>query len=222
MKTIFENVSGMVPVILVNNRELNLTFYKEALGLKVISEENALAILGGKTAKTIDDAVLIIEESPSMRTRAVNGVKKLRKIVLESPEFTEGFEKTSPEGDVFEVVPSASTSDELKIRDIELSTANLAESLAFYTEGFGLKQQDNRIFLPFGTISYTQAQGPDLMSKPEEVWDLEIIEFKVAKTVDLKQIAAQLDDLSLAYYVDPKAKVLTLSDAQNTEIWFAK
>lgn len=43
--------------------------------------------------------------------------------------------------------------------------------MAFYTEGFGLKQQDNRIFLPFGTISYTQAQGPDLMSKPEEVWD---------------------------------------------------
>ena len=88
MKTIFENVSGMVPVIRVNNRELNLTFYKEELGLKVISEENALAILGGKTAKTIDDAVLIIEESPSMRTRAVSGVKKLRKIVLDSPEFT--------------------------------------------------------------------------------------------------------------------------------------
>ena len=130
MKTIFENVSGMVPVIRVNNRELNLTFYKEALGFKVISEENALAILGGKTAKTIDDAVLIIEESPSMRTRAVNGVKKLRKIVLESPEFTEGFEKISPEGDVFEVVPSVSKDGELKIRDIELATANLAESLA--------------------------------------------------------------------------------------------
>lgn len=222
MKTIFENVSSMVPVIRVNNRELNLTFYKETLGLKVISEENALAILGGQTAKTLDDAVLIIEESPSMRTRAVNGVKKLRKIVLESPEFTEGFEKTSPEGDVFEIVPSQSKTDDVKVRDIELSTGNLAASLAFYTEGFGLKQKGNTISLPFGTIGYTQTQGPDLMSQREEVWDIEIIEFKVDKAVDLKQIATQLDGLSLAYYVDPKAKVLTLSDAQNIEIWFAK
>lgn len=222
MKTIFENVSSMVPVIRVNNREINLTFYKEVLGLKVISEENAMALLGGKNAKTLDDAVLIIEESPSMRTRAVSGVKKLRKIVLESPEFTEGFQKTSPEGDVFEIVPTQSKTDDVKVRDIELSTGNLAESLAFYTEGFGLKQEENTILLPFGTISYTKADGPDLMSKPEEVWDLEIIEFKVDKAVDLKQIATQLDELSLTYYVDPKGKVLTLSDAQNIEIWFAK
>lgn len=222
MKTIFENVSSMVPVIRVNNREINLTFYKETLGLKVISEENALAILGGKTAKNLDDAVLIVEESPSMRTRAVSGIKKLRKIVLESPEFTEGFQATSPEGDVFEIVPGQSKITEVKVRDIALSTGNLASSLAFYREGFGLKQEGNTILLPFGTISYAEAQGPDLMSKPEEVWDLEIIEFKVDKTVDLKQIATQLDDLSLTYYVDPKAKVLTLSDAQNIEIWFAK
>jgi len=105
MKTIFENVSCMVPVVRVNNRDLNLAFYKDVLGLKVISEENALAILGGKSAKNLDDAVLIIEESPSMRTRAVTGVKKLKKIVLVSPEFKEGFEATSPEGDLFEVVP---------------------------------------------------------------------------------------------------------------------
>lgn len=135
MKTIFENVSCMVPVVRVNNRDLNLAFYKDVLGLKVISEENALAILGGKSAKNLDDAVLIIEESPSMRTRAVTGVKKLKKIVLASPEFKEGFEATSPEGDLFEVVPMQSETSDVVLRDIQLHTANIAACLAFYTEG---------------------------------------------------------------------------------------
>lgn len=61
----------------MNNRDLNLAFYKEVLGLKVISEENALAMLGSQSAKTHMDTRLILEESPSMRTRAVNGVEKI-------------------------------------------------------------------------------------------------------------------------------------------------
>ena len=222
MKTIFENVSCMVPVVRVNNRDLNLAFYKDVLGLKVISEENALAILGGKSAKNLDDAVLIIEESPSMRTRAVTGAKKLKKIVLASPEFKEGFEATSPEGDLFEVVPMQSETSDVILQDIQLHTENIAACLAFYTEGFGLSSQGNSVSLPFGTISYTEATGADLMTKPEEVWDIEVIEFKVAPEVDLKQISQQLDGLGLPYYVDKKGKILTLHDAQNIETGFAK
>ena len=36
MKTVFDNIKRAVPVIRVNNRDLNLAFYKETLGLKVI------------------------------------------------------------------------------------------------------------------------------------------------------------------------------------------
>ena len=79
MKTVFDNIKRAVPVIRVNNRDLNLAFYKETLGLKVISEENALAMLGSKSAKTRTDTRLILEESPSMRTRAVDGVKNCAK-----------------------------------------------------------------------------------------------------------------------------------------------
>lgn len=50
MKTA-DNTTKAVPVIRVNNRDLNLAFYKEVLGLKVISEENALAMLGSQSAK---------------------------------------------------------------------------------------------------------------------------------------------------------------------------
>ncbi len=222
MKTVFDNIERAVPVIRVNNRDLNLAFYKETLGLKVISEENALAMLGSQAAKTRTDTRLILEESPSMRTRAVAGVKKLRKIVIESPEFTEGFEATSPEGDLFEIVPSQSETQDIKITEIQLNTSNLKDALAFYVEGFGLSEKDNVVQLPFGKISYTAAQGPDLLTSPEEVWDLEIIEYEVAPEVDLHHIAMQLDDLGLDYYVDKKGKILTLTDGQNLEIWFMK
>ncbi len=222
MKTVFDNIERAVPVIRVNNRDLNLAFYKETLGLKVISEENALAMLGSQAAKTRTDTRLILEESPSMRTRAVAGVKKLRKIVIESPEFTEGFEATSPEGDLFEIVPSQSETQDIEITEIQLNTSNLKDALAFYVEGFGLSEKDNVVQLPFGKISYTAAQGPDLLTSPEEVWDLEIIEYEVAPEVDLHHIAMQLDDLGLDYYVDKKGKILTLTDGQNLEIWFMK
>ncbi|XOQ36838.1 MAG: C3-degrading proteinase [Lactococcus sp.] len=222
MKTVFDNIERAVPVIRVNNRDLNLAFYMETLGLKVISEENALAMLGSQAAKTRTDTRLILEESPSMRTRAVAGVKKLRKIVIESPEFTEGFEATSPEGDLFEIVPSQSETQDIKITEIQLNTSNLKDALAFYVEGFGLSEKDNVVQLPFGKISYTAAQGPDLLTSPEEVWDLEIIEYEVAPEVDLHHIAMQLDDLGLDYYVDKKGKILTLTDGQNLEIWFMK
>ncbi|GHU42862.1 peptidase [Bacilli bacterium] len=222
MKTVFDNIKRAVPVIRVNNRDLNLAFYKETLGLKVISEENAWAMLGGKSAKTRTDTRLILEESPSMRTRTVDGVKKLRKIVIESPEFTEGFEATSPEGDVFEIVPSQSETQDIKIIDIQLNASHLEDVLAFYVDGFGLTENNHVVQLPFGKISYFDAQGPDLLTNPEEVWDLEIIEFEVCPEVDLHQIAAQLDDLGLDYYVDKKGKILTLTDGQNIEIWFTK
>ncbi|GFH41468.1 peptidase [Lactococcus hodotermopsidis] len=220
MKTVFENVTKMIPVIRVNNRDLNLAFYKEVLGLKVIVEENALAILGGKSAKTRDEACLILEESPSMRTRAVNGAKKLRKIVLESPDFTEGFEATSPEGDLFEIVPS--TGANVILTEIQLNTPNIKNSLGIYVEGFGLSEKHNSVKLPFGKISYFMAEGADLLVAPDGVWDLEIIEFKVPKEVDLTTVSEQFDALGLAYYVDKKGKILTLTDAQNIELWFVK
>lgn len=222
MKTIFENVNQAIPVIRVNNRDINLAFYKETLGLKVISEENALAMLGGKSAKSRHEASLILEESPSMRTRAVNGPKKIRKIVIESPDFTEGFEALSPEGDLFEIVPAVAGSKEIKIKEIQLNTDSLKDSLAFYTDGFGLTEDSQAIHLPFTTLRYFEGQGPDLSADPETVWDIEIIEYAVAPEVDLHHIATQLDALGLDYFVDKKGKILTLQDGQNLEIWFMK
>lgn len=223
MKTVFENVIRMVPVIRVNNRDLNLEFYTKTLGLKVISEENAMAFLGGKLAKTRADARLILEESPSMRTRAVNGVKKLRKVVLLSPEFTDGFTATSPEGDVFEVIPSPQiASGNVELAELQFNTPDIKKSLAFYVDGFGLTEKDNTIELPMGKITYFEAEGQDLLTNPNGVWDLEIIEFEVPADIDLKTVSQQLDDLNLEYFADKKGKVLAMKDSQNVELWFIK
>jgi catechol 2,3-dioxygenase-like lactoylglutathione lyase family enzyme len=223
MKTVFEHITRMVPVIRVNNRDLNLAFYTETLGLKVISEENAMAYLGGKLAKTRADARLILEESPSMRTRAVNGVKKLRKTVLSSPEFTASFEATSPEGDVFEIVPSQAVAvGDVAVAELQFNTPDIQKSLDFYIERFGLTPKDATFELPFGKLTYVAAEGEDLTTNPEGIWDLEIIEFEVPATVDLKTVAAQLEALNFGYFADKKGKVLAMKDPQNIELWLIK
>ena len=73
-----ENV--MVPALRINNRSVNQTFLEEVLGLKTVLEDGPFAEFAGhskdKTAK------LVLVESPSMRTRAVNGPKKLARLAL--------------------------------------------------------------------------------------------------------------------------------------------
>jgi catechol 2,3-dioxygenase-like lactoylglutathione lyase family enzyme len=112
-----ETITGAVPVIRINNREANINFYVGVLGFKKITEENAITIFGNAE----NDEKFIIEESPSMRTHAVeDGIKKLAKLEVlankddilvliaqtkgEGATYYKGqngyaFEAVSPEGD---------------------------------------------------------------------------------------------------------------------------
>ena len=106
----------VIPVLKVNNRNVNQRFYEETLGMKVLVEEGALLSLGD--ASKVEKIVL--EESPSMRSRKVEGSKKLGRIVVKvaqaqeidyllarQPETTalyqgakgRAFEAVSPQGD---------------------------------------------------------------------------------------------------------------------------
>jgi len=110
------HVARIVPVIKVNNRNLNQDFYSKTLGMKSLLEEGAQLSLGDQT-KT---ERLILEESPSMRSRRVKGAKKLARLVIKVAQASEieallargievdslyrgekgyAFEATSPEGD---------------------------------------------------------------------------------------------------------------------------
>ena len=68
----------IVPTLKVNNRKLNERFYIETLGMKPLLEESAFLSLGDQTATER----LILEEAPSMRTRRVEGLKKLARLLI--------------------------------------------------------------------------------------------------------------------------------------------
>ena len=110
------HVARIVPVIKVNNRNLNQDFYVKTLGMKSLLEEGAQLSLGDQTRTER----LILEESPSMRSRRVKGAKKLARLVIKVAKASEieallargievdslyrgekgyAFEATSPEGD---------------------------------------------------------------------------------------------------------------------------
>lgn len=68
----------IIPTLKVNNRKLNETFYIETLGMKALLEESAFLSLGDQTGLE----KLVLEESPSMRTRKVEGRKKLARLIV--------------------------------------------------------------------------------------------------------------------------------------------
>ena len=73
-----ENV--MVPALRINNRSVNQTFLEEVLGLKTVLEDGPFAEFAGHSDSK--EAKLVLVESPSMRTRAVTGPKKLARLAL--------------------------------------------------------------------------------------------------------------------------------------------
>lgn len=117
--TLLENAVFKTPVLRVNNRQLSIDFYQKNLGFRLVSEENAIAIFSSYGKK---ENRFVIEESPSVRTRAVEGPKKVNQIIIKTsqPKDIEqllahgakadkvyigqngyAFETISPEGDHF-------------------------------------------------------------------------------------------------------------------------
>jgi len=68
----------IIPTLKVNNRKLNETFYIGTLGMKALLEESAFLSLGDQTGLE----KLVLEEAPSMRTRKVEGRKKLARLIV--------------------------------------------------------------------------------------------------------------------------------------------
>ena len=71
----------VIPVLKVNNRNVNQRFYEETLGMKVLVEEGALLSLGD--ASKVEKIVL--EESPSMRWPASQKQAPFTKELMVAP-----------------------------------------------------------------------------------------------------------------------------------------
>ena len=230
----------MIPTLKINNRRLNELFYIQTLGMKPLLEESAFLSLGDQSG--IEK--LVLEESPSMRSRKVEGTKKLARLIVkvENPSEIEAllarmdkipqlykgtkgyaFEVLSPEGDLVLIHAEDDIKDLKKV--YETVTFSTDEKLQYLT-AFDISVEIN---LPEETTSllekeeienglaFKQAQGSDLLVDNNVTWDLSMLKFQV-QTLDLANLRQRFE--TVGYFVPKSEKFFLTKDANNIELWF--
>ena len=230
----------IVPTLKVNNRKLNESFYIETLGMKPLLEESAFLSLGDQTGTER----LILEEAPSMRTRRVEGVKKLARLLVkvENPSEIEGilsqmkslprlfkgscgyaFEIVSPEQDVILVHAENDVRDLVPLETVPEFYSNTSiKYLSQFEVSVELRLPEDRESLldsEFVTnaITFTQGKGPDLAVENNVTWDLTMLKFLV-KNFDLTSLRQKFE--KTGYFVPKSEKFFLGKDTNNIELWF--
>ena len=230
----------IIPTLKVNNRKLNEKFYIETLGMKPLLEESAFLSLGDQTGVER----LILEEAPSMRTRRVEGLKKLARLLIkvENPSEIEallsqmkslprlfkgsrgyGFEIVSPEQDVILVHAENHMEDLIPLETVPEFSSNTSIK---YLSQFEISME---LRLPEGTeslldpevvaraISFIKGQGPDLAVENNVTWDLSMLKFLV-KDLDLTSLRQKFEGTD--YFIPKSEKFFLGKDTNNIELWF--
>ncbi len=230
----------IIPTLKVNNRKLNEKFYIETLGMKPLLEESAFLSLGDQTGVE----KLILEEAPSMRTRRVEGLKKLARLLVkvENPSEIESllsqmkslprlfkgsrgyaFEIVSPEQDVILVHAENHIKDLVPLETIPEFSSNTSIR---YLSQFEVSIE---VRLPEGTeslldpevvakaISFIKGQGPDLAVENNVTWDLSMLKFLV-KDLDLTSLRQKFEGTD--YFIPKSEKFFLGKDTNNIELWF--
>lgn len=242
--TVFEQIQFAAPYLRINNRQHNIDFYTQ-LGFKVLWEENSFVFLGTASSK---NPVLVLDESPSMRTRAVKGAKKLHTLCL-TISFEEieyllaqklpvdkvfkgeegyGFEITSPEGDQIQVYGDA---DQVFVEEVDYPEVSANPSIQGVTDirvraiilrvPDADKSLDFYLNLPM-TILPVEGEGEDLTAANDATWDLSSLSFAVAEGQDLQELADYFAELGAEVQVFGKGRSLVVTDPSNIELWFEK
>ena len=237
---IVNQIKRMIPTLKVNNRNLNELFYIETLGMKPLLEESAFLSLGDQSG--IEK--LVLEESPSMRSRKVEGIKKLARLLVkvekpseieallarmeEIPQLYKGakgyaFELLSPEGDCILIHAEDNIKDLKKVE--EEVTFSKDEKLRYLT-AFEISVEVN---LPEKTASllekeeietllaFNQAQGSDLLVENNVTWDLSMLKFQV-ENLDLPVLRQRFEEAG--YFIPKSEKFFLTKDTNNIELWF--
>ena len=237
---IVNQIKRMIPTLKVNNRNLNESFYIETLGMKPLLEESAFLSLGDQSG--IEK--LVLEESPSMRSRKVEGIKKLARLIVkvenpseieallarmeEIPQLYKGakgyaFEVLSPEGDCILIHAEDDIKDLKKVE--EEVTFSKDEKLRYLT-AFEISVEIN---LPDETsslldkkeienrLAFNQAQGSDLLVENNVTWDLSMLKFQV-ENLDLPVLRQRFEEAG--YFIPKSEKFFLTKDTNNIELWF--
>ncbi len=242
--TVFKHIRFVSPYLRINNRQYNIDFYTQ-LGFKVLWEENSLVFLGTASSK---EPVLVLDESPSMRTRAVKEAKKLHTLCL-TISFEEieyllaqkfpvdkvfkgeqgyGFYVTSPEGDRIQVYGDGNQVFVEEVDRPEVSanpavqgvTDVTVRSIVLHVPDVG-KSTDFYMDMPVSILP-VQGEGEDLMATNDETWDLSSLSFAVEEDRDLQEVAAYFAGLGAKAQLLRKGRSLVVTDPSNIELWFEK
>ena len=237
---IVNQIKRMFPTLKVNNRNLNESFYIETLGMKPLLEESAFLSLGDQSG--IEK--LVLEESPSMRSRKVEGIKKLARLLVkvekpseieallarmeEIPQLYKGnkgyaFEVLSPEGDCILI----HAEDDIKdLKKVEEEVTFAKDEKLRYLTAFEISVEIN---LPDETssllekeeienrLAFNQAQGSDLLVENNVTWDLSMLKFQV-ENLDLPVLRQRFKEAG--YFIPKSEKFFLTKDTNNIELWF--
>ena len=238
------HVARIVPVIKVNNRNLNQYFYSKTLGMKSLLEEGAQLSLGDQTRTER----LILEESPSMRSRRVKGAKKLARLVIKVAQAAEieallargieidnlyrgekgyAFEATSPEGDRIllhaeEKVTCLQPVQETPAFEVQDDFIGLSQ---FDVEKIELRVPDLQAVKAFyqlvsnvlDFLDVQEAQGEDLTADNTKTWDLAMLKCLVTD-FDVEKLSSVF--ATQEFFVPKSKKFLVSQDRSNIELWF--
>ena len=238
------HVARIVPVIKVNNRNLNQDFYGKTLGMKSLLEEGAQLSLGDQTRTER----LILEESPSMRSRRVKGAKKLARLVIKVAQAAEieallargieidnlyrgekgyAFEATSPEGDRIllhaeKKLTCLQPVQETPAFEVQDDFIGLSQ---FDVEKIELRVPDLQAVKAFyqlvsnvlDFLDVQEAQGEDLTADNTKTWDLAMLKCLVAD-FDVEQLSSIF--ATQEFFVPKSKKFLVSQDRSNIELWF--
>ena len=230
----------IIPTLKVNNRTINEMFYVKTLGMKPLLEESAFLSLGDQSGLE----KLVLEESPSMRTRKVEGAKKLAKLIVKvkSPSEIETLlsrMETLPrlfkgkKGYAFEIL---SPQDHLILIHAEDDVNDLKK----LDEKVNFSKNDRMIYLSEFEIStevhlpnqikslvedietdkkliFKQGHGEDLLVENSLTWDLSMLKFQVEK-FDIPSLCQKFK--SVGYFVPKSEKFFLTTDTNNIELWF--
>ena len=230
----------MIPTLKINNRRLNELFYIQTLGMKPLLEESAFLSLGDQSG--IEK--LVLEESPSMRSRKVEGIKKLARLIVKvaNPSEIEGllarmeklpqlykgnkgyaFEILSPEGDLVLI----HAEDDIKdLRKFDETVTFPKDEKMQYLTVFEISVEVN---LPEDTssllkkdeiqnrLAFNQAKGSDLLVENNVTWDLSMLKFQV-KELELTSLRQRFE--TAGYFIPKSEKFFLTKDANNIELWF--
>lgn len=239
-------IKGFAPILKVNNRHKNVSFYQNILGFKVLNEENAFVDLGDRTSTK---AKLILEESPSMRTRKVEGPKKLGQLIFKitNPDELEmllvqgvayerlyrgkvgwAFSSRSPEGDEILLHSESDVADlilfegqaqfEAKLADFKgLSSLSLDSVLIHTPQSTNSERFYSQLLEGVLPVQFLEIEGEDLQVDSDQTWDLSGFDIEVDQTLSLASIQSEFE-ASATSFIDKKERLLVLNDPSQLAI----